>query len=212
MISQGALGPARLLAERNVALLSEAVRQGYTIVSTEPSAILALTREYAHLLGDDSDVRLVSENAMEATQYLWRLHQKGRLRLDFQPLPMTAGYHTPCHVKALEVGVPSVNLLGLIPQLDVRLVEKGCSGAAGLYGFQKKNYRSSLRIGLPLINELRSGGYRVGVTECSTCRIQMEQGAPMATIHPVKLVALAYGLMPELQKLIDSPAQELVLK
>ena len=212
MISQGALGPARLLAERNVALLSEAVRQGYTIVSTEPSAILALTREYAHLLGDDSDVRLVSENAMEATQYLWRLHQKGRLRLDFQPMPMTVGYHTPCHVKALEVGVPSVNLLGLIPQLDVRLIEKGCSGAAGLYGFQKKNYRSSLRIGLPLINELRGGGYHVGVTECSTCRVQMEQGAPMATLHPVKLVALAYGLMPELQKLIDSPAQELVVR
>jgi len=212
MISQGALGPARLLAERNVAMLSEAVRQGYTIVSTEPSAILALTREYAHLLGDDSDVRLVAENAMEATQYLWRLHQKGRLRLDFQPLPMTVGYHTPCHVKALEVGVPSVNLLGLIPQLDVRLIEKGCSGAAGLYGFQKKNYRTSLRIGLPLINELRTGGYRIGVTECSTCRIQMEQGAPMATLHPVKLVALAYGLMPDLQKLIDSPAQELVVR
>jgi Fe-S oxidoreductase len=212
MISQGALGPARLLAERNVAMLSEAVRQGYTIVSTEPSAILALTREYAHLLGDDSDVRLVADNAMEATHYLWRLHQRGRLRLDFQALPMVVGYHTPCHVKALEVGVPCVNLLGLIPQLDVRLIEKGCSGAAGLYGFQKKNYRSSLRIGLPLINELRSGGYRLGVTECSTCRIQMEQGAPMATLHPVKLVALAYGLMPELQKLIDSPAQELVVR
>ena len=212
MISQGALGTARLLAERNVAMLSEAVRQGYTIVSTEPSAILALTREYAHLLGDDSDVRLVAENAMEATQYLWRLHQKGRLRLDFQPLAMTVGYHTPCHVKALEVGVPSINLLGLIPQLDVRLIEKGCSGAAGLFGFQKKNYRTSLRIGLPLINELRTGGYRVGVTECSTCRVQMEQGAPMATLHPVKLVAMAYGVMPELQKLIDSPAQELVVR
>jgi FAD/FMN-containing dehydrogenase/Fe-S oxidoreductase len=212
MISQGALGPARLLAERNVAILSEAVRQGYTIVSTEPSAILALTREYSHLLGDDSDVRLVAENAMEATQYLWRLHQKGKLRLDFQPLPMNVGYHTPCHVKALEVGVPSINLLGLIPELNVQLIEKGCSGAAGLYGFQKKNYRMSLRIGLPLINELRTGGYRIGVTECSTCRIQMEQGAPMATLHPVKLVALAYGLMPELLKTIDSPAQDLVIR
>jgi hypothetical protein len=40
----------------------------------------------------------------------------------------------------------------------------------------------------------------------------MEQGAPMATLHPVKLVALAYGLMPDLQKLIDSPAQELVVR
>ena len=212
MISQGALGPARLLAERNVALLSEAVRQGYTIVSTEPSAILSLTREYAHLLGDDSDVRLVAENAVEATHYLWRLHQKGRLRLDFQSIEMIVGYHAPCHVKALEVGMPSVNLLGLIPGLEVRQIEKGCSGAAGLFGFQKKNYRASLRIGLPLITELRHGGYGAGVTECSTCRIQMEQGAPIPTLHPVKLVALAYGLMPELRQLLDSPPQELVVR
>ena len=57
MISQGVLGPARQIAEKNVALLAEAVRQGYTIVSTEPSAVLALTREYLHLLGDDRDAR-----------------------------------------------------------------------------------------------------------------------------------------------------------
>ena len=45
-----------------MALLAEAVRQGYTIVSTEPSAVLALTREYLHLLGDDHDAELVAEN------------------------------------------------------------------------------------------------------------------------------------------------------
>jgi FAD/FMN-containing dehydrogenase/Fe-S oxidoreductase len=212
MISQGVLGPARRIAERNVALLAEAVRQGYTIVSTEPSAVLALKREYLHLLGDDSDAKLVSENVMEACQYLWRWHQRGRLQLDFKPLDLTVGYHAPCHMKALEVGVPSVNLLGLIPGLRVRQVEKGCSGAAGLFGFQHRNYRTSLRIGLPLINELRSSGFQAGVTECSTCRIQMEQGAAMATIHPIKLLALSYGLMPELKQLLNSPAEDLVVR
>jgi Fe-S oxidoreductase len=212
MISQGALGPARRIAERNVALLAEGVRQGYAIVSTEPSAVLALKREYLHLLGDDSDAKLVSEHVMEACHYLWRWHQKGRLQLDFKPIDMTVGYHAPCHMKALEVGVPSVNLLGLIPGLRVRQVEKGCSGAAGLFGFQHRNYRTSLRIGLPLINELRSSGFQAGVTECSTCRIQMEQGAAMATIHPVKLLALSYGLMPELKQLLNSPAEDLVVR
>lgn len=212
MISQGVLGPARAIAEKNVALLAEAVRQGYTIITTEPSAALALKREYLHLLGADSDAQLVSEHVMEACQYLWRWHQKGRLQLDLKPLELTVGYHAPCHVKALEIGTPSVNLLGLIPGLRVRQVEKGCSGAAGLYGFQRKNYRMSLRIGLPLITELRTAGFQAGVTECSTCRIQMEQGSAMPAIHPVKLLALAYGLMPELRQLLNSPTEELTVR
>jgi Fe-S oxidoreductase len=212
LISHGALGPARKIAEMNVALLAEGVRQGYTIVSTEPSAILALTREYLHLLGPDSDVQLVADNAMEACHYLWRFHQRGKLQLNFQVLDLTVAYHAPCHLKALEIGLPSVNLLGLIPGVRVRRVEKGCSGMAGIFGFQKKNYRTSLRAGLSLMTELRTGGYHVGVTECSTCRVQMEQSSTMPTIHPVKLLALAYGLMPELRASINSPTEALVVK
>ena len=121
-------------------------------------------------------------------------------------------YHAPCHLKALEVGEPGVNLLGLVPGLRLRRIEKGCSGMAGMFGFDKKNYRTSLRVGLPLILELRGGGYQAGVTECSTCRIQMEQGATFSTIHPIKLLALAYGLMPELKGVIASPTEPLVVK
>jgi len=212
MISQGILGPARRIAEHNVAILAEAVRYGYTIISTEPSAILALKREYLHLLGEDHDAELVSQNVMDASHFLWRIHQQGRLRLDFRPLPLTVGYHAPCHVKALEVGVPGVNLLRLIPELRVRHVEKGCSGMAGLFGVKRKHYRMSLRAGLPLITELRTAGFQAGATECSTCRMQMEQGAAMPTIHPVKLLALAYGVMPELADALNGPAGPLVVR
>jgi Fe-S oxidoreductase/FAD/FMN-containing dehydrogenase len=211
MIAQGVLAPARQIAEKNVGLLVEAVRQGYTVVSTEPSAVLALKREYLHLLGDDRDAELVAENSQEACHYLWRLHQQGRLQLDFSSLDMVVGYHAPCHVKALEAGLPAVNLLGLIPGLRVRYVEKGCSGMAGMFGFQRKNYRNSLRIGLPLITELRTAGFQAGVSECSTCRVQMEQGSALPTIHPVKLLALAYRLMPELRALLNRPADSLIV-
>ena len=205
------LGPARDIAERNVALLVEAVRQGYTVVSPEPSAVLALKREYLHLLGDDRDAELVAEKSMEACHYLWRWHQRGKLQLDFSPLDLVVGYHAPCHVKALEAGLPAVNLLGLIPGLRVRTVEKGCSGMAGMFGFQRKNYRTSLRIGLPLITELRTAGFQAAASECSTCRIQMEQGSSLPTIHPVKLMALAYRLMPELRDLLNRPADSLIV-
>lgn len=211
MIAQGVLGPAREIAEKNVGLLVEAVRQGHTVISTEPSAVLALKREYLHLMGGDRDAELVAENSLEACHYLWRRHQQGKLQLDFSALDLIVGYHAPCHVKALEAGLPAVNLLGLIPGLRVRYVEKGCSGMAGMFGFQRKNYRNSLRIGLPLITELRTAGFQAGVSECSTCRVQMEQGSALPTIHPVKLLALAYRLMPELRDLLNRPADSLIV-
>ena len=56
---------ARELAQRNVSLLSDAVRQGYTIVTTEPTAAMCPTQEYPNLLGDDES-RLVAENTQDA--------------------------------------------------------------------------------------------------------------------------------------------------
>jgi len=211
MISRGVVEPARQIAEHNVALLAEAVRQGYKVIATEPSAVLALTHEYPMLMPDDHDVELVAENTYEACHYLWRSHQRGKLRLDFRPMHATVGYHTPCHTKALEIGTPAESLLGLIPGLQIERLEKGCSGMAGTFGLQRSNYRNSLRAGLPLLTAVRTGGFRIGTTECSACKLQMEQGTSKPTIHPIKLVALAYGLMPELRDLLNSSSEELVV-
>jgi Fe-S oxidoreductase len=211
LITQGALEPARRIAERNVALLAEAVRQGYTIVATEPSAALALTHEYPIILDDDEDALLVAEHTQEACHYLWQLHQRGRLQLDFQPLRVSVGYHVPCHLRALGVGAPAENLLRLVPGLRVTILEKGCSGIAGLFGVKRDNYRASLRAGLELITAIRKGPFQIGTTECSTCKMQMEQGSPKPTVHPIKLLALAYGLMPEIMALVRSQGQKLVV-
>ncbi len=121
------------------------------------------------------------------------------------------GYHQPCHVKALEVGAPGENLLRLVPGLIVSRTDNTCSGMAGTFGLKRENYRSSLRAGRPLINSLRSPRLQAGTTECSACKIQMEQGAGKPTIHPVKLLALAYGLMPEIGELLSAQVEELVV-
>ena len=125
------------------------------------------------------------------------MHQSGKLQLDLRPVNAVLGYHQPCHVKALEVGSPGENLLRLVPGLIVNRTENTCSGMAGTFGLKRENYRASLRAGRPLINSLRSPRLQAGTTECSACKIQMEQGAGKPTIHPVKLLALAYDLMPE---------------
>jgi Fe-S oxidoreductase len=211
MISRGALEPARELARHNSAVLAEAVRQGYTIVATEPSAVLALTREYPALLPDDADAKSVAEHTVEACHYLWQLHQRQQLRLEFKRLDAKLGYHAPCHLLALGVGTPAENLLRLVPGLAVQRLEHGCSGMAGTFGLQRKNYRKSLRMGLPLLTALRRMPLTAGTTECSTCRIQMQHGTDRPTIHPIKVLAVAYGLMPELRRHLFSGGRELTL-
>jgi Fe-S oxidoreductase/FAD/FMN-containing dehydrogenase len=211
MISRGALEPARELARHNAAVLAEAVRQGYTIVATEPSAVLALTREYPALLPDDADVATVAGHTFEACHFLWQLHVRQQLRLEFKRLTATLGYHAPCHLLALGVGTPAENLLRLVPGLCVERLEYGCSGMAGTFGLQRKNYRKSLRMGLPLMTALRRMPVTAGATECSTCRMQMQHGTDRPTIHPIKVLALAYGLMPELRRHLFSGRRELTL-
>jgi Fe-S oxidoreductase len=209
-IACGSLDYARGLAQRNVAILAEAVRQGYHIVATEPTAALCLVREYPQLL-DDDDSRLVAANSSDACHYLWKMHTQGRLKLDLKPVNAVLGYHAPCHLKALEVGMPSRSLMSLIPGLQVHPIEEGCSGMAGTYGLLRKNYRTSLRTGWGLISRLRDPDIQAGLTECSACKIQMEQGTTKPTLHPIKILALAYGLMPGVINLLNKPGGPLVI-
>lgn len=209
-LAVGDVERARQLAERNLRLLADAVRQGYEIVCSEPTAALCLTRLYPDLV-DDDDARLVAAHTHEAGTYLWRLHEAGRLALDFHPLHLTLGYHWPCHLRALEVGAPGESLLRLIRGVTVQRVERGCSGMAGTFGLKRENYRASLRAGWGLIRAMRDPAIQYGTTECSACKIQMEQGTTKPTLHPLKILALAYGLLPGGDRLLSARSGELTV-
>src|SRR5262249_36470624 len=116
------------------------------------------------------------------------------------------------HLKAL--GRPPVGpaLLALVPRLRVRTIDVSCSGMAGTFGLKAENYQTSLEAGRPMLEELNDPRLRFGSTECSTCRLQMEDGSGKRTLHPVQYLALAYGLMPELARRLQEPMGELVLR
>jgi len=210
MISAGDLVGARRVAKENVAILAEAVRQGYHVVTSEPSAALCLSYEYQRIL-DDDDTRLVAGNTSDACAYLWQMHQSGQLELDLRPLSYVCGYHLPCHQRAMNKESPGEKLLRLIPGLSVRRIERGCSGMAGLHGLKRENYRASLRAGWGLITSLRDPALQFGATECATCKLQMEQGTFKPTLHPLKLLALAYNLMPQIASLLGKHGEGLVV-
>ncbi len=195
-------------ARRNIDRLAEAVRQGYTIVTSEPSAALCLSREYPKLFSDD-DTLLVAKNTVDVVAYLWRMHQAGKLELDLRPLPTTVGYHQPCHQRALYSEPVGAQLLRLIPGVTVHPLDAGCSGMAGVFGLKRANYRASLRAGWNMITALRRPSLIIGASECSACKLQMEQGTTKPTVHPLKMLALAYGLMPELARKLQQRGEPL---
>jgi Fe-S oxidoreductase len=200
----GDLDHAREQAITNLRVLGNAVRDGYTVVCSEPTAALMLKFEYLKLT-DDLDAALVAANTMDVGQYLAGLAARGQLPEPIQPLHARVGYHQPCHLRTLDVGTPGLDLIRLIPEIDVQLIDRGCSGMAGTFGLARKNFRTSLRAGRGLQQRLRDDDLEIGSTECGSCRMQMEQGSIKRTIHPIKLLSLSYGLNPNLQAIYKSP-------
>lgn len=209
-IAAGSLDRARRFASRNITVLTEAIQRGYHIVATEPAAVLTLIREYPTLF-DESDADLIAENISEACSYFRDLHNEGKLRLDMNPIDFTVAYHMPCRLKSLRVGSPGEELMRLIPSLAILPLEAGCCGMAGTFGIRKSNYRTSIRIGRKLIATMRDPMIDLGATECSACKMQMEQGTTKPTIHPLKLLAIAYGLMPELEASLTKQSGNLIV-
>lgn len=223
-LAYGDVETAREMVQHNLLLLADLAREGYPILCSEPTAALMLRQDALDLL-DDPDARLVAAQTVELTAFLWDLHRQGRLQTDFQKLDLSIGHHVPCHVKALgPTAAPVANgtgspghryagpaLLSLIPGLRVHTIDVNCSGMAGTFGLRANNYTLSLTAGKPMLEELARPRVLFGSTECSACRLQMEDGSGKRTLHPAQYLALAYGLLPEIQERLQQPLGALVL-
>lgn len=208
-LAVGDVEAAREHALRNVRVLADLVREGYRIVCSEPTAALMLSQDYTDLF-DDPDTLSVAANTVELTAFLGELHDAGRLRTDFRPVNLTLGHHVPCHLKALGPPPAGPRLLSLVPGLRVHTIDNGCSGMAGTWGMKAANYDTSLAAGAGMFAGLDRPGVLFGSTECSTCRMQMQEGTGKRTLHPVQYLAYAYGLLPEIAAKLKRPLGTLV--
>ncbi|MGO9469173.1 MAG: FAD-binding and (Fe-S)-binding domain-containing protein [Isosphaeraceae bacterium] len=200
----GDIEHAREQALANLRALADAVRDGYTVVCSEPTAALMLRQEYVRLT-EDLDAELVAANTMDLGQYLLGLEERGQLPHAREPIHARIGYHQPCHLRALNVGMPGFELLRRVLNLDVEFIDRGCSGMGGTYGLARDRFWNSIRAGRGLMRRLRDDDIEIGATECGTCRIQMEQGLTKRTLHPIKLLSLGYGHNPSLRQHFKDP-------
>jgi len=193
MIAKGNTKGVYKNLEDNVRILSQAVADGYALVTTCSSCSLFIKQDYPRLL-DSQAARRVAQNLYHITEYLLKLHEIGELNTDFGSLPQTVFYHTPCHLRAQEIDSPSVRVLELIPGMVIKHVSTECCGMGGAYGYEKANYELSKDIADKLYREIKEHPTDRIVTDCGGCKLQIEAGTGRQVDHPIILVKEAYGL------------------
>ncbi len=188
---------ARKSIRKNLPQLSAYINNGYVVVSSEPTAVLALRKEWPDVLLEDG-VKELSGRVYEFFEFLQKLQSEGKIdgQTELKEVPVSLGYHAPCHLKALQIGRPAVSFLRQIPGVKVNEINRGCCGIAGTYGFKKgsNGFDQSMKIGAALFKELAREEHEYGLSECSTCRLQMEQGSGKKTLHPLEILAKALGI------------------
>src|SRR3546814_10140227 len=92
-------------------------------------------------MGLGEDARNLARLSFLFEEFLEREHTAGALHLALKPLPeKKALLHGHCHQKAFDAVKPAQTVLGLIPELDVSLVESSCCGMAGSFGYEASHY------------------------------------------------------------------------
>ena len=102
---------------------------------------------------------------------------------------MHLAYHYPCHLKVQPDADCSVQMLAEIEGLQVRPLATHCCGMAGSWGMAARHFDLSVAIADDLIGQLGTSGAEIGVTDCPTCRLQMEQLGSKPVRHPIEIVA-----------------------
>ncbi len=174
--------------------LAKAVKDGYKIICSEPSAALCLQNELRHYVSGE-EVKLIKDNTFELMTYLLNLHKQGKLKRSHESRATRDEYvyHLPCHLLAAGEKGASIKLLKELCGIKVTDINAGCCGLAGTYGMQKKNYELSSDISSGLKKALDNSPNKNVLTECAACQMQIEHISKTNVNHPIKILAQCYA-------------------
>jgi Fe-S oxidoreductase len=188
------------VAKKNVKMLADEVRAGNEIVVPQPTCGYVLKKDYVDYVGG-TDATLVAENTYDAAEYLMRLHKTDgkSLDLDFTgEIPETITYHTPCHLRAQNIGLKSRDLMKLTGA-KIKLVQQ-CSGIDGMWGLRAENAHLSIPIAEKLGRMIDDAQGDVVVGDCHLANTAINEQTGNQVFHPLQVVARAYGIQPEEKK------------
>ncbi len=188
MISKGFLTEAQKLARAGVARLAGAAAAGVPILGLEPSCILTLADEWPELV-PGPEAKRVAEAAEMAESWIARRVRDNGLSLEWPRRPGKVLLHPHCHQRALVGPGGSADALRLTGA-EVAVLDAGCCGMAGSFGYEKRHYDLSVAIAnLELVPALKADPAATVAATGTSCRHQIKDLTGRRALHPIEVLA-----------------------
>jgi FAD/FMN-containing dehydrogenase/Fe-S oxidoreductase len=185
----GMLDLAKRMLHQILDALRAQIRAGVCVVGLEPSCVSVFRDELVNLLPNDGDARLLSQQTYLLSEFLVKKAPK----FVVPTLHAKALVHGHCHQKAvLDFGDEEQLLKQL--GLDYTILDSGCCGMAGAFGFEKgEHYDVSIKCGervvLPKVREAALDTLIVG--NGFSCREQISQTTDRQAMHIAQVLKMA---------------------
>ena len=185
------------VAVRNVRTLAQEIRNGTDIVVPQPTCSYILKKDYLDYVGGP-DAQLVAEHTYDTAEYLMKIHKAEGTKLDTNfvgEIPASITYHTPCHLRAQNIGLKSRDLMKLTGS-TIKLVQQ-CSGIDGMWGLRAENAELSIPIAEKLGKMIVVADSEVVAGDCHLANTAITEQTGETPLHPLQVMAMAYGIKPE---------------
>ena len=181
-------------AKRTIAHVMRAmageIRDGVPIVGLEPSCVAVFRDELGNLFPNDEQARRLGQQTFTLSEFL---EQKAP---SFTPPPLRrhAIVHGHCHHRAIMKLDAELSVLRKMA-LDFELLDSGCCGMAGSFGFERDHYEISMKVGervlLPAVRRLPKDA--LIIADGFSCREQIVQATGRRALHLAEVLQMALG-------------------
>lgn len=172
-ISNGFLKQAKSEGASLMTKLADLVKTGRPILVCEPSCASALQFDLPDLMDDENLVKDIPSHISTVADYLIRKIKSGWTLPTLKPSRIYL--HGHCHEKAL-YGIQSIREIIEMVGGRVKVIDSGCCGMAGAFGYEKEHYELSEKIGrdrlFDVINQMPEDS--LIVASGFSCRHQIE--------------------------------------
>lgn len=190
-ISKGILNKAKEKADFNVNYFKELISKETPLVGIEPSAILTFRDEYLRLADDKDSAKEISQNTFTIEEFVKREFQKNNiLASSFTTQEKILKIHGHCQQKSLSSIEPTFKMLSIPINYKVTIINSGCCGMAGSFGYEKEHYNISMQVGEDtLFPKIRNTNKSTIIAASGTsCRHQIKDGTHRNSKHPVTIL------------------------
>ncbi len=185
-LSKGFLDAAKKLADKNIEIFKGLVSGKTPLIGLEPSAILSFRDEYLRLANDKTAAAKVAKNTFTIEEFLATEIKKGKITPEqFTTEHNTIKIHGHCHQKSLSNTADTFAILNLPINHKVSIINSGCCGMAGSFGFEKEHYKVSMKVGeQSLFSKIRNYDKdTIIVASGTSCRHQIFDGTGWEAVH-----------------------------